>query len=303
MWSQVYAICMNIIQSIETRIDNHGKPPPPAQPPAPAIEPKQRGSAALRNDPIFTQAKPSSPYSVDQVARRIANASKSSTLLSDLSPTAKKTWKQAKERVRASEQRNQGQIEKVGLYLTSFGWFQAFQQKFHTELAGVVLGTPYAEPSLYIDAANALCQLAVHSLGEDQFGNVHRDVPSIIRTFTSVIVKVEAIKQSFPVHWTDVGGSRDCPEVDIVLDALRTGLGQVVASFEPFCHDLRLTAGDLRHAKEAATKPEPVQPVQQVEERRRREEPAPRPEIRRRQSRPDRPESRPEMEQVRQRHW
>lgn len=272
MWAQVYAVCMEAIKGVETRADNYGKPTAPPPPP-PADEPKQRSLAPLRNDNILTPEKPQSGAGskAREVVKIITSSSNSSSSpLSELSPLAKKTWSHTKDHVLTKEQQEtmspqnvRSQIEKLALGLMSVPWARALlQQSFRSELAGIVLGTPYAEPALYINAANALCQLAVHSLGEDQFGNVHRDVPSIVRTLTSVIRKVEALKQRFPVHWTDAGSTRDSPEVDQVLDTMRTGLGQVVTSFEPFCHDLRLTPGDLRHAKEAAAKPEAEKKVE-----------------------------------------
>ena len=307
MWSQVYAVCMDLIQGMEVRADNYGKPPV-APPPPPAEEPRPRLAAPPRNEPILNPAGGSSGAGAKarEVAKIITSGSQSSTSpLSELSPLAKKTWNQTKDHVLTKEQQEamspenvRGQVQKASLWLMSFGWFRAlFQQSFRAELAGTVLGTPHAEPLLYVQAVNALCQLAVHSLGEDQFGNVHRDVPSIIRTLTAVIRKAETLKEKYPVHWTDPSSRKECPEVDQVLEAMRNGLSQVVTSFEPFCHDLRLTQGDLRHAKEASIKPEAAPepkplPQPQVKSKSR---PAPRkvvqgenePSMRRRQSRPE----------------
>ena len=42
--------------------------------------------------------------------------------------------------------------------------------------------------------------------------------------------------------------------MDKVVNALKTGLGEVVAKFEPYSNDLRLTLSDVRLAKEAAAK-------------------------------------------------
>ena len=299
MWSQVYAVCVEVLRSIETRVDNYGKPAAP--PPAPAVEePKQRTLPPLRSDNILTpeKHKAGAGSKAKEVVKIITSGSKSSSSpLSELSPIAKKTWNRTKDHVLTKDQQQamspenvRTQVQQLALGLMNLTWVRALLQRtFRNELAGAVLGTPYAEPALYINAANALCQLAVHSLGEDQFGNVHRDVPSIIRTLTSVIRKVEALKESFPVHWTDTSGTKESPEVDQVLDAMRTGLGQVVASFEPFCHDLRLTPGDLRHAKEAAAVREAQQEAQ----------PEPQPEAERRVE--ARQQGRPEMEQVRSR--
>lgn len=260
MWAQVYAICMEVVKAVETRVDNYGKPlaPPPAQP---AVEPRQRVSAPLREDPIFT-SKGASKSMRGEVEKRLSQVARSpgSSPASKLSPLAKKTFKEATDRVLTKEQQEmvspehlKSQFEQWTLNLMSIDSVAAlFQQDFRTQFAAAVLGTPYAEPTLLINAVHVLCHLSVHSLAEDQFGNVHRDVPSIIRTLTSVIKKLEAFRQSFPIHWTDVKSKRESPEVDEVLNALRAGLGQVVAKFEPYSNDLRLTLADIRLAKEAA---------------------------------------------------
>lgn len=307
MWAQVYTVCIEAVKSIETRVDSYGKPPAPPQVPAQAEEPRKRVSAPLRDDPILSPGKPNSGTGskAREVVKILTSSSNSSgSPLSELSPLAKKTWAHTRDHVLTKEQQEamsaqnvRGQVQNAVVQAMNFGWVRALlQQKFSTELAAVVLGTPYAEPTIYISATEALCQLAVHSLGEDQFGNVHRDVPSIIRTLTSVIRKVETLKQRFPVHWTDANSSRESPEVDQVLDAMREGLGEVVASFEPFCHDLRLTQGDLRLAKEAAAKP-----IEEKKEQNDKKETEPSKSEVERKVELKRRLSRPEMEQVRSR--
>lgn len=265
MWSQVYAICMELLKQVEHQVDEYGRPPPSAvaQPNQP-IQEKQRVSAPLRQDAIFTKKGegPGVLGGVEKAWDQIARAPGSSPV-SELSPLAKKTWKDAKDRMLTKEQQEALSPEHLrsefGNWTTNLMKIDyiggLFRHEFRTRFAAVVLGTPYAEPTLYINAVQALCQLAVHSLAEDQFGNVHRDVPSIIRTLTGVIRKVEALKQRFPLHWTDPSGDKESPELDQVLDAARSGLEQVVAKFEPYSSDLRLSLGDLRLAKEAIVKP------------------------------------------------
>lgn len=276
MWSQVYAICMDLLKQIENRVDEYGKPPPSAisQPNQATEVKKQRTSAPLRQDPIFAK-KAETPGLVggmekawDQIAR-----APGSSPVSELSPLAKKTWKDARDRVLTKEQQEALSPEHLrsefGSWTTSLMRIEfigaLFRHDFGTRVAGVVLGTPYAEPTLYTNAVQAICLLAVHSLAEDQFGNVHRDVPSIIRTLTAVIRKVESLNQSFPLHWTDASGIKESPEVDEILDALRTGLEQVVSKFEPYSNDLRLSLGDVRLAKEAMVKPEKVPTLREKE--------------------------------------
>lgn len=273
MWAQVYAICMDLLKQMEMRVDAYGKPvvPVAAQPVEPTA-PKQRTSAPLRQDAIFTK-QGGAPGPVEKAWDQIARAPGSSPM-SELSPLAKKTWKSAKDSMLSKEQ--QAALSPDNLRHEFGNWTTSlmqvglvgglFQHDFRTRFAGVVLGTPYGEPSLYSNAITALCQLAVNSLGEDQFGNVHRDVPSIVRTLTAVIRKVEALRQRFPLHWTDTKGEKESPEMDHLLDALRTGLDQVVTKFEPYSTDLRLTLGDMRLAKEAAVKPQKQLPAAKEKE-------------------------------------
>ncbi|KAH8716320.1 Nucleoporin NDC1 [Beauveria bassiana] len=272
MWSQVYLICMTVIRSIEERVDAYGKPILPAVPvTAPEVS-KQRGSAPLRQDEIFTKGNVSRG-GVDKTWDQFARSPGSSPI-AELSPIAKKTWRQTRDRMLTKEQQEavskesiQSYIDQAASRLLKLEWISSiFRRDFGTEFAAVVLGQPYAEPTVYIHATQALCQLAIHSLAEDQFGNVHRDVPSIIRTLTAIIRKVEALKTQFPIHWTDSSRCRESPEVDQVLDAMRLGLEQVVAKFEPFSGDLRLTLTDLRLAKEAMTKSQPASEPEAVKE-------------------------------------
>jgi nucleoporin NDC1 len=119
---------------------------------------------------------------------------------------------------------------------------------------------------VYINAAYALSQLAACSLREDKYGNVQRDVPTIIRTFTIVIKKLEMFRDEFPTHWTDLGKDRQCPEASELLAALKDGLGALVTAFSAYSSDLRLSRQDMRWAREAAEKKEETV-VQQREEK------------------------------------
>ncbi|KAF3358510.1 hypothetical protein VdG1_00070 [Verticillium dahliae VDG1] len=181
------------------------------------------------------------------------------TPVSQLSPIAKKTFRNARDRVLTKEQQEAltspqvvGQLQALAttvLRADYIGWW--FRQDFRRLLTVAVLGSPYSELSHHLNAIEILSAMAVHSLTEDKFGNVHKDIGPIVRTFTAVIKRLEAFKASFPVHWTDVEGSKSTPEVDEVIKALKAGLSQVVQEFEPYIRDLRLTRTDIRLAKEA----------------------------------------------------
>ena len=134
---------------------------------------------------------------------------------------------------------------------TPLGW--PFRQEYRRKIAAVVLGSPYGDVGIIVDAIDALTRLAVCSLTEDMYGNVQRDVKLIIRTLTTTVIKLEAFKQSLEVHWTDVEGTRESPEVDRILAALKDGLNELLTAFGDYSEDLRLSLSEMRMAKEAAT--------------------------------------------------
>ncbi|KAG7127690.1 Nucleoporin NDC1 like protein [Verticillium longisporum] len=261
MWSQVFVICLDIVKGLEQRVDNYGKPPPaPVAQPEPVVEQKPRILAPPKDDPIF-QARPASRSMRGEIEKTLTQATQAPghTPVSQLSPIAKKTFRNARDRVLTKEQQEAltspqvvGQFQALAttvLRADYIGWW--FRQDFRRLLTAAVLGSPHSELSHHLNAIEILSAMAVHSLTEDKFGNVHKDIGPIVRTFTAVIKRLEAFKASFPVHWTDVEGSKSTPEVDEVIKALKAGLSQVVQEFEPYIRDLRLTRTDIRLAKEA----------------------------------------------------
>jgi nucleoporin NDC1 len=258
MWSQVNAICLEVIRSIETRIGNYGKAPAPVTSTAlTTVDDKRRTTQPPKQDAIMqsTPQKKSFRNEVEKVVGQVATAPGQP---SQLSPLAKRAMATAKGKLLELQKEATGTDDTQSLFrelalkvlVTPIGW--PLRQEFNRRLVAVVLGTPYGEPSLYVNAINALSLLAVHSLKEDRYGNVQRDVATILRTFTTVTSKLERFKNGFPVHWTDVEKDRTSAEVDSILEALREGLKQLVEAFGPYARDLRLSLTDMRLAKEAA---------------------------------------------------
>jgi nucleoporin NDC1 len=258
MWSQVYAICLRTIQSMEARIDNHGKVPAaaPTATAAPAQQ-KSRSTQPPKQDAILRSTPQKNTFR-SEVEKVVSHIATDPSQPSQLSPLAKKAMVSAKEGLLQMSKEATGSDDPQSLFKdvalqvlnTPLGW--PFRQRFSGRLTAVILGTPYGEPSLYVNAITALSQLAVQSLKEDKYGNVQRDVATIIRTLTTVTSKLESFKQGFPVHWTDVEKKRECPEVEAILQALRECLANMIEAFGPYARDLRLSLTDMRLAKEAA---------------------------------------------------
>jgi nucleoporin NDC1 len=116
-----------------------------------------------------------------------------------------------------------------------------------------------------VDAIDALTQLLIASLAEDQYGRVQADVPSVIRLFTETIVTLELFvhQGGLDAHWTDVyfppsskpeaqEEARKVPDIELLVASLKNGLGDLLSSFKPYLRDIGIEGRDLRLAKEAA---------------------------------------------------
>ncbi|KAI1172996.1 nucleoporin protein Ndc1-Nup [Nemania sp. FL0916] len=284
-WSQIYALCLDSIRGIERRIDEHGRPPAPVaapvvapvagpEPVAPANQPRQRVAQPPRNNDIAAPL-PTGRRALVMYALGRAVRSPGKTPSDVLMPKLRDGAVLVANRVMTEEQRAalqpqaiRGFIGALLLQVLALPYIgPIFQQTFNQRLTRAVLSSPYAETSAYINAAYALSRLAVSSLTEDRYGNVQRDVPTIIRTFTTVIRKIEAFRDGLPMHWTDIEQRRECAEVTEVLTALKDGLHDVVEAFGEFRNDLRLSRAEIRLAREAAAR-QPVDGQPDMQQRR-----------------------------------
>lgn len=267
IWSQLFVACLGIIRSIEQRVDNYGKTPPPPATPQPAEsqapEPHPRAAQPPKTEDVWRQPAPVKGVR-GSVSRAVDNVVRTSgrTPAEILGPQAIKHAQEMKDRLLTDEQKQvlstdgvSGSLQALGLLFVRvpiLGGF--FRQTFGRRLVASVIGTPYGELSVYANAAFALAQLAVSSLTEDKYGNVQRDVPGLIRTFTAVIKKLERFRDELPEHWTDVEHDRRSHDFDQLLEALKTGLSSLLEAFGPYSADLRLSRADMRLAREAAVK-------------------------------------------------
>ncbi|KAI0392421.1 nucleoporin protein Ndc1-Nup [Xylariaceae sp. FL0594] len=261
MWSQISVICLDTIRSIERRID--APEPAPAQPAASdtsaLTQPRQRiAQPPKAGDVMAHRAEARASLVKASVANLITSPGK--TPVDEWAPGVKKLAGKAADRILTENQRQamqpgvvQSALESVWLRLLALpvvGPF--FQQTYRRRLAQAALGSPYADLSVYANAAFALSELTVHSLNEDRYGNVQRDVPTIIRTLTAVIKKLEKLRDNFPTHWTDLSREKECPELSEVLTPLKDSLRAVGAHFSQYREELRLSRLDMRLAQEAA---------------------------------------------------
>ncbi|AEO61977.1 hypothetical protein MYCTH_2312823 [Thermothelomyces thermophilus ATCC 42464] len=263
MWSQVYKICLDVLKSMETNMDAYLTPPAPPAPSAAAAsaaeeQEKVRTTEPPREEPIFQPPQQRKGLR-NQVEKAVSQVALSPGQGSQLSPTAKKAVDSAKQQLLRIQKETTGTDDTQGLFrdvalkvLHSAAGYP-FRQHYRRRLARAVLGDPYGEPSLYVNAACALARLAAHSLREDKYGHVQRDVAALIRALTGLATRLDGFRRdALAPHWTDVEGGRECPEVEEVLEAVRDALARLVEAFGPYARDLRLSLTDMRLAREAA---------------------------------------------------
>jgi nucleoporin NDC1 len=280
-WSQILAICLEVVSGMEARITSFQTPNlpisnattkslgvrDPALPPSPELLPR---IAQPLGDGINTPGDIILPASETAAgkARRAAVAmgrfvkshgesppesfsSRSKALLSK----AEETVLDQQQQQSLSQQGVTGLFRKqfIQILETPLGW--PFRQGYRRRVTAVVLGAPYGDVGIIVDAIDSLTRFAIRSLTEDKYGNVQKDIKAIMLTFTTAIIKLESFRAQIDIHWTDVQHKRECPEVDTILAALRGGLSALLDSFEQYATALKISRTDLRRVKEAAAAP------------------------------------------------
>lgn len=258
-WSQILGVCLGTLNGVNTRITQYLTP---ASAPAEAAKSQEdpglpRLAAPLKEDNIWSASLPpkSRGASITQTVGAIAKTHGQSPS----APPARKFVEQASAALPV-EARELLTPAGIWSFLTPYatqilqspmGW--PFRQEYRRRIAAVVLGSPYGDAGMIVDAIDSLTRLAVSSLKEDPYGNVQRDIPTIIRTFTTTVSKLESFRQDLGTHWTDIEKKQESPETDTIVAALKGGLHELLAAFGDYSEDLRLSQRDMREAREAAT--------------------------------------------------
>lgn len=272
-WSQMSRICLDELLAIENRLKEADRPLPTA--------------AELREKEVREQLKldaqkSSLPKIADQkiqdadIWSKRQQANGALPAASDMaksygqSPGAKnpalqyanKAIQYTSNKALTREQQQQFSVSALGkqangyfLQLARSPLGLPFRQTFARRLRAAVFGVPHSNAVNIVHAARSLSKLAVHSLREDSYGQVSRDVPLVLRTLTSTINAVENFARTLPVHWTDVEfkeSDRKVREVEQVMGVLRLGLEEMLLAFGEYTGTLGLTKTEVRLAKEAA---------------------------------------------------
>lgn len=267
-WQQIETECLLVIQGVSSRINNHRNPPPknPIPQSSAPIQSLPRLTPGLRQDPILNApAAPNTPlkkveYGIGNIAKSFGQSQPQKTSpLSRLSPHAKRITNTAGQKLLTQGQQDSLSPESLratfGGYIMSFigsPFGYPFRQPFARCINAVAFGTPqgYSDVFVIVNAIDSLSVLTVASLKEDPYGKVAYDVDLIMKTFIMVLVTLQGFVTETQTHWTDVEGSREVEDVDIVVGRLKGGLGTMVSAFEPYADDFGIDKGIVRQAKQ-----------------------------------------------------
>ena len=291
-WSQILDCATDLIQGISVRIDEKTKPSPTpnGSGETKSSQPVVQTLPRLTDPPKESNVFASSPKAASRHGRfgeALSSTAKSYGQSPDWTPKARARARDVFDRASAvvlSPERKQKLVgaSKEPKLLTGpsakqpkdihpliaqvlrspFG--QPLQRTYAQRLSSIVLGTPHAALCPLVDAVEALTRLLVASLGEDQYGKVQADVPDIVRLFTGTILTLEAfIQNGLDIHWTDVNfppssnpdaqaEARRVRDVELVLNAFKTSLADLLSAFKMYFRDIGLGGKDLRLAREAA---------------------------------------------------
>ncbi|RMZ88340.1 hypothetical protein DV736_g4425, partial [Chaetothyriales sp. CBS 134916] len=150
---------------------------------------------------------------------------------------------------RAVERVGHGQASPLERVITtarnsSVGWL--FISTNAAAVKGKVLGSPFGNAVLIVDAIESTTKVLVASMQDDNYGKAIRGVPLAVKQFTKTITLIDALLEKTPPN------DGDNTEVSIIYGRLKAGLTELLSAFQQFLFDTGLSVAELNDAKRAA---------------------------------------------------
>lgn len=287
-WSQISQLCLDEIEAVSHRIKA-------AQAPARHEQEKALQEFEHKQQQQQQQQASSMPKIGDQtlvadrdilrnrgggdLGRAVGNMAKSigqsPGAANPLTPRARQALKygmnQTISQDRQERWRKEGISHELGGWMMwilrqpGIGW--VFQRTFSARTTAVLFSAPYSKKSDLEHATKSLVKLATCSLTEDDYGQVAKDIPRVVRTLTTIIIEIEQFVANLAPDWTDVEfgprrsrgtagelvevPARDVPDVQEMLAVLKSGLEQILLAFGEYTGTLGLSMKEVREAREA----------------------------------------------------
>lgn len=281
-WKQVSELCLREIRGVSDRISafiesqSSASEPKSVSTPGPADtmplgthqtqSEKEKIVPPLKTDPILaaTPLPKTRTQRAAQLASNLARQQGQSTspprplheAQRALNYSAKKllppsTLKEIEDAPKTVRQKAGGLV----MWLVSATWPGSLMRlTFPKRATAVVCGTPTSRTGIIVDAVLSLSKLVTESLREDPYGQVAKDVRSIVTSMMRALKDVRGFMlEGLQPHWTDVGfresERQTVEEVNYVEDALREGLTSVLGAFGEYAAGVGLSEGELQEAK------------------------------------------------------
>ena len=273
-WTQIATVCLKVIGDINIRVSNVEKSTSPSTSPdhlgngiatLPRLSGPLKDENILSNPALMRNTSAMLASSIGSFAKNAGQSPNAKTPLSSLSPQAKKYFNAARNKMLTPEQQklisSDNAKSSINTYLVQILHSPVgipFRQTFGRRLCTKVLGTPYSELSVVLNAVDSLTGLAVSSLQEDKYGMVSKDVPQIINQYVITINTINSFSSALVPHWTDVtfdakaGQGRRSKEVDVLVERLRLGLAELLTIFSDHFVSLGLSRIELKRARQTA---------------------------------------------------
>lgn len=255
-WSQMLEAGLDVIRSIQYRIDPSSAPNTTKDPstwekereenlPLPRITPKR---AASPN--VFATPTKKTAY------QDILDAAVRKGLGSSQPWTPERTAKVKTAVISAIERSHIHPKEQIGaimsLLLSSpLGWI--FRPRPLRFIQSLVLGSPNASTSIIVDAVESIKRMSVASLSEDTYGKVQGTIPEVIRTFTYAIQAIEGFISIVASEEGEKAFVDDDPErlqeLLAVDESLRAALRELLDAFSQFLQHAGLDEEEIGIAR------------------------------------------------------
>jgi len=273
-WRQVSELCLGEIKGVSNRITTFiesqssvSKPKPVPTPDATdSTNQKEKVVPPLKTDPILAATPPPKTQTqrAAQLASNLARQQGSSTspprpfheVQRALNYSAKKllpssTLKEIEDSPKTMRQKAGGLV----MWFVSIRWLGSFmRQTFSKRATAVVCGSPTSRTGIIVDAVLSLSKLATESLKEDPYGQVAKDVRTIVASMVKALKDIKGFMlEGLQPHWSDVNFRESerqrVEEVNYVVDALKEGLGSVLGAFGEYAAGVGLSEKELQEAK------------------------------------------------------
>ncbi|ODQ67884.1 hypothetical protein NADFUDRAFT_81016 [Nadsonia fulvescens var. elongata DSM 6958] len=104
----------------------------------------------------------------------------------------------------------------------------------------------FPNPVLTMNAITALSSFMVHSIDEDVYGTVQRDIPVVLHELCMTMSALEGFLNSPHIHWSDIDAQRssqlpNLEEINVIMDAVYTGFIEIVDKFGAYFEHMDLS--------------------------------------------------------------